>query len=239
VAGSVPAGAPLAALGGPPFGPPFLVVGVAGIHPIPDQWDRSKHSQAFVAPLGHPQHAPFLGGGGLRTCRGPVGGAWGPPVWTALFSGRRGRHTSDPRPMGSVKTFTGVCGPFGAPPARSCSGRCGRLLHLGACSLCFRGLSVLVTVRGWSAAGFRGLRRRVVLAPSSWSSSWPRRPGSGRPASSSPVSVANAAPYVAFVVASPSLCPLPRGAGPSRANASEIVPVMVLLASFRSILADG
>jgi len=76
-----------------------------------------------VAPLGHPQHAPVLAGTRFRISWGARCGAGGPAIGAAIPCGPRRPRPSATRPMKSRETFTAVCGPFGAPPARTCFGR--------------------------------------------------------------------------------------------------------------------
>jgi len=132
----------LAQLGGPTSVPPFFAVVVGRVSPPSNQSKVPKHSHAFVATLGHPQHAPALGGGATISAVGLRGVARGPDICAAIFCGRRRPRQPDIRPINNAKTFTGVCGHFGAPPARPrivwwghyiCSGpaaRCSRARYL-------------------------------------------------------------------------------------------------------------
>jgi len=109
--------ATIARPGGPLSGPPSFAVAV-GRHPTHhDQSDVPKHSPAFVAPLGHPQHAPAFGGGATVSATGLGRVAQGSDICAAIFCGRRRPGQSASWPINSAKTFTCVCGPFGAPPA--------------------------------------------------------------------------------------------------------------------------
>jgi len=75
-------------------------------------------STAFVAPLTHPQHAHVLAGGGVISPGGPHCGADWPASGAATCCGHRRPPCRASRPIRSAKTIMGVCGPFGAPPAR-------------------------------------------------------------------------------------------------------------------------
>ena len=119
--------ATIARPGGPLSGPPSFAVAV-GRHPTHhDQSDVPKHSPAFVAPLGHPQHAPAFGGGATVSATGLGRVAQGSDICAAIFCGRRRPGQSASWPINSAKTFICVCGPFGAPRTR---------IRLDGCQYC-------------------------------------------------------------------------------------------------------
>jgi len=147
VAGSVSPGGLLATLGGPLLPPPFLAARIArpGRHPT-NEIAQNIHSRLW--PLwGTPSTHRFWPGAGPNLRRGCIARLGGPPWVPPIFCGRRRPRPSASRPIRCAKTFTAVCGLFGAPPARPRLGRCPVLVHSLAHLSCTGWLSVCNTVR--------------------------------------------------------------------------------------------